>query len=303
MPEFVVRCPLDERDLHDDRGLHPVHALLRQSLGARKWRRRDLDRVQRTTELDEERVVEARPDFAGEDKVVAVEISDHQCAQSDACTARIREAADDELLRGFALHLEPVRRTPMFVDRVAPFRDDALPAFGASALPRPRIVERRHQSDRQLQPELAQQRPPLLERQLRHVTAIDPEHVKHVIVRIAEPAPGAGGFTVENDIVHGQFSNRASDGRIRLVEREAIARSQLDVGSVLEREQADAVELALERPLGPREALVSQGRGHRLDPVGKSGAGRYLAASHARPSRAIAGGISWPPSNSRKVTS
>ena len=39
---------------------------------------------------------------------------------------------------------------------------------------------------------------------------------------------------------------------------------------MLEREQADAVELALEDPLRPGEALLRERRGHRLEPSGKA---------------------------------
>ncbi len=51
--------------------------------------------------------------------------------------------------------------------------------------------------------------------------------------------------------------------------RQPVAREQTDVCALLEREQPDAVELALEDPLGAREALLRERRRHRLDPVGK----------------------------------
>ena len=59
---------------------------------------------------------------------------------------RIGEAADDELLRRLALHLQPVLRATMLVLGVAPLGDDAFPPFAAGALPGLRIVERRHLS-------------------------------------------------------------------------------------------------------------------------------------------------------------
>ena len=82
------------------------------------------------------------PTLPGEDEVVALEVADEQRAEADARALRIGEAADHELLRRLALHLQPVRRAAVLVRRVAPLRDDALPALAARALPRLRIVER-----------------------------------------------------------------------------------------------------------------------------------------------------------------
>src|SRR5207244_3141694 len=51
--------------------------------------------------------------------------------------------------------------------------------------------------------------------------------------------------------------------------RQAVARKQPHLPSLLEREQTDAVELALEDPLRPRKALLRESGGHRLDPFRK----------------------------------
>ena len=46
--------------------------------------------------------------------------------------------------------------------------------------------------------------------------------------------------------------------------------------AILEGEQANAVELALEHPLGRRETLLGQRRGHRFDPLGEDRSQRRI---------------------------
>ena len=111
-------------------------------MALRERRLRDLERVEPRAQVEQQLRVEAGADLAGEDEVVAVEVADEQRAEADAAALRIGEAADDELLRRLALHLQPVRRAAVLVRRVAPLGDDAFPAFAARALPRLRIVER-----------------------------------------------------------------------------------------------------------------------------------------------------------------
>src|SRR5690242_8084764 len=110
--------PLDERHLYHDLRLHPVRAHPRQASRLREWRRRDLQRIELRAQLTQKLRVEAGADFTGEDEVVALVVADEQRAESDASALRVGEAADDELLRRLALHLEPVRRAPMLVRRV-----------------------------------------------------------------------------------------------------------------------------------------------------------------------------------------
>ena len=151
MAQLAVHRPLDERDLHDDLGPHPVRAQARQPDGLGERRLRDLERVQPRAQIEQQLRVEAGADLAGEDEVVPLEVADEQRAQADARALRIGEPADHELLRRLALHLQPVRRAAVLVRRVAPLRDDALPALAARALPRLRIVERRHALQRRLE--------------------------------------------------------------------------------------------------------------------------------------------------------
>ena len=115
----------------------------------------------------------------------------------------------------------------------------------------------------------AQQRATLVERQARHVSAIEPQNVEHVVVRLAEGAPPPGGFAVEDDVVDRQVGDGLDHGRMRAVERQPVPRQQANVGAVLERQQPNAVELALEDPLGPGEPVLRERRRHRFEPVGK----------------------------------
>ena len=69
-------------------------------------------------------------------------------------------------------------------------------------------------------------------------------------------SPYAGSLAVEDHVVHREVRNRLDDGRVRRVLRQSVAREQADAPAVLEREQTDAVELALEDPLRPGEPLL-----------------------------------------------
>src|SRR5215510_13422684 len=61
-----------------------------------------------------------------------------------------------------------------------------------------------------------------------------------------------------------QVRDGVRDRRVALLQ--LVAREQLDAASLLEREEADAIELALEEPVGAGEPLVGEGRRHRDDP-------------------------------------
>ena len=101
----------------------------------------DLERVQAGAELEQQLGVETGADLAREHEVVALEVADQQRAEPDALSLRIGEAAHDQLLRGLALHLQPVRRAPLLVGRIAPLGDHPLPALAARALPGLGVVE------------------------------------------------------------------------------------------------------------------------------------------------------------------
>src|SRR5262249_55565398 len=149
MAQLAVHRPLDERHLHDDLRPHPVGADAGQARAAGERRRRNLERVEPRAQIAQQFRVEAGADPSGEHEILTIarrlalrtprvsrrgEIADEQRAEADARTLRIGEAANDELLAGFDLHLEPVRRAAMLVARPASLRDDAFPAFGAGPL-------------------------------------------------------------------------------------------------------------------------------------------------------------------------
>ena len=64
MAKLAVHRPLDEGDLHDDLGPHPVRAHARQADGFGERRLRDLERVQPRAEVEQQLRVEAGADLA-----------------------------------------------------------------------------------------------------------------------------------------------------------------------------------------------------------------------------------------------
>ncbi len=99
---------------------------------------------------------------------------------------------------------------------------------------------------------------------MRHVAAVEPHDVKHVI---RDFAAGPGDLAVENQFVMWQTLDRLPDRGNVL--RQVVAGKQLHVVAFLVSEQADAVELSLEDPLRPAEPLLRQRCGHRHEPFGK----------------------------------
>jgi hypothetical protein len=162
-----------------------------------------------------------------------------------------------------------MRRSPVLVWGITALRDHAFPALPARAFPRRRVVQRGHVRERSFQRQPREQRAPFVERQRRHVTAVDPQDVEDVIVRVALPSPGAGRLAVEHGIAHGKPRDGIDDRGIGPIQRQLVPRQQLHVGAVLERQDPDAVELPLENPFGSREALLRQRRGHGDEPGGK----------------------------------
>ena len=70
----------------------------------------------------------------------------------------------------------------MLVRRVAPFGDDALPPFAAGALPRLRIVERRHAANSGFRSGSASSNARRASSgNERHVASVEPEDVEDVI--------------------------------------------------------------------------------------------------------------------------
>src|SRR5580700_8034652 len=141
MPQLAVHRPLDEADLYDQLRTYPVRAQARQPLRLREGRCRQLDRVESRAEIEEQLRVEAGADLSREDEVVAVVVADEQCTETGARALGIGEAADHELPRELALHLQPELRSPVLVRRASPLGDHAFPSFALCAIPRLRIVD------------------------------------------------------------------------------------------------------------------------------------------------------------------
>src|SRR6187200_241526 len=136
MPQFAVHRPLNERHLHYDLRLHPVCANPWKPGGFCKSRLRNLELIEASSQVQEKFCIEACSDLSGKDEVVTVEVTDEESSKSHSAALRICKSAHHELLRGFALHFQPVRRASMFVRGGAKLRYHAFPPFAACALPR-----------------------------------------------------------------------------------------------------------------------------------------------------------------------
>src|SRR6201991_330380 len=136
MTQLTVYGPLYETNVHDDLRTHPMRAHARQADCSCKGRFGKFKLVQPRTQIEQQLRVETSADFARKDEIVAFVLTDEQCAEPDALALRIGEPADDEVLRQFTLHLQPVSRASMFVLGITPLRDHAFPAFSLRALPR-----------------------------------------------------------------------------------------------------------------------------------------------------------------------
>src|SRR6476661_7254961 len=102
--ELALRRPLDEGNLDDDLGTHPVRPNARQSDGLCKRGGWDLERIEPCAKIEQQPGVKARTDLSGEDEVFLFEVADEQRAQTDARALRIGKPSYHELLRGLALH-------------------------------------------------------------------------------------------------------------------------------------------------------------------------------------------------------
>ena len=128
--------------LHGDFRPDPVRAHARQPdrLGERRFR--DFHRVEPRPQLHQQFRIKTGADLAGEHELSLVVMADQQRAESDASALGIGEAADHELPRRLALHLDPRLRPALLVAGIAALGDDPFPALRGRALPRLRIVQR-----------------------------------------------------------------------------------------------------------------------------------------------------------------
>src|SRR2546427_3048250 len=107
-----------------------------QPFGFRERRFRDLDLVQPCTQVQQKLRVEAGADFSGKDEIISIEVPYEKRSEADAAALRIRESANDELLRRLALHLQPVRRAAAPARCHSQLPEHSFPPFAARALPR-----------------------------------------------------------------------------------------------------------------------------------------------------------------------
>src|SRR2546428_223587 len=117
MAQLTVHSPFDEGYLHNNFGQDPMCANTWQPFRFREGRLRDFEFVQPRAQVQQELRVETGADFAGKDEIIPIEVPHEQRAETDAAALRIRESADDKLLRSLALHLQPVRRAAMLAAR------------------------------------------------------------------------------------------------------------------------------------------------------------------------------------------
>ncbi len=170
---------------------------------------RNLDRVEPPAQVEQQLRIEAGADLSREHQVRPVVVADQQRAEADARALRIGESADDELLRRLAFHLQPVLRAAVFVGRAAPFGDHAFPSLAPRALPRLRVVQELDAPHRRRERQFLQQGAPILERQRRHVVAVQPQDVEDVIPAVTVP----GDLAVEDDLVDRQAGDRGRQRR------------------------------------------------------------------------------------------
>ena len=161
----------------------------------------------------------------------------------------------------------------MLVWGIPALGDDTFPTLATGARPRLGIVDQIDVPQRRAQRQLAQPVAPLFERQ-RPQVPIHPRDVEDVV-----ELPSPGHLSVEDHLARRQRRHGARNRRTVL--RQPIPGIQPDVVALLEGEQADAVELALEQPVRAGKAFLCQRCRHGDDPVGKSRASEHPSDSGA----------------------
>src|SRR3984957_17447766 len=201
MPQLSVNGPFDERTLYDNLRPNPMRADTRQADCFGEGAFGDFDLVEPRTQPDQLLRVEACANLAREDELLTFEVAEQQRAESTAFALRISEAADYQLLRRLAFHLEPIRRPAVFIGRIATLGDHAFPPFATSPVPWLLAGNLRDGVERRPQPEIAQHGAALHERQRHQVASIQPEDVEHVISNV-RTAPI--DLTIQDDLIQKQ---------------------------------------------------------------------------------------------------
>src|SRR5262249_10795336 len=104
--KLAVRGPLTEPDLGDEMRPHPVRTGLADAIAERGGVL--FEPVELLAQRHERLRVEAGTDLARVAQIATFVVAHEQRAEPDATALRLGEAADDELLLGFALELQPV---------------------------------------------------------------------------------------------------------------------------------------------------------------------------------------------------
>src|SRR5262245_46932198 len=125
MAQFAMNGPFDERDLYNHIRLHPVDAKARQARASGEWVLSSLDLIESGPAVGQELRVQTCADFSCKHEIAPVIISGKQCAEPGAASLWIRESANNEFLRSFAFHFQPMGGSPVFIGRRAAFRDHA----------------------------------------------------------------------------------------------------------------------------------------------------------------------------------
>src|SRR5919204_5751996 len=107
MAQLPLTGPFAEADLGDQLRPHPMHPRAGESPD-RERRLVLLQRGQPPPEALEQLVVEAGPDLAGVDQLVAAVVAEQQSAEAVPGPLRVGVAADHQLLLVDALELQPV---------------------------------------------------------------------------------------------------------------------------------------------------------------------------------------------------
>src|SRR5258705_11084690 len=115
MSQLPMHRPFDKPNLHDDLRPHRVRTHSRQTDGSSERRLRNLKLIQLRAQVQQQLRVETSSNLPCEDEVVTVEVTNKQCAKSDALALRICEPTNDEFLRHLAFHLQPMRRAARLV--------------------------------------------------------------------------------------------------------------------------------------------------------------------------------------------
>ena len=310
--QLAVPRPLREPDLRHHRRLRPVHARPGQVAHAER-RRVPLDRRKLAVQAAQRPGVEPGPDLPGVDELAGrVVVAEQQGAQPDAGALRVGEAADDELLVGLALELQPVPAPACPVRRIVALGDEPFPALAARfgvvrlavvvpvlGVPQ-RVIERQQPGQHALA---------LPQRQWPDIPAVGVQDVEDV-VEDRHPAQqhGVGADDVDARLQQLEAGLRAverddlavdDEAAVALVAQSLVTQRRGDLGIVAgdlllvaghqpdtrigaEREAALAVQLALEQPAGAGEPVLGQGGQLWLEPVRLRGLLRCVLLARPR---------------------